>query len=107
MNGWMGTVLQADLSTGQIVREELGRDVLRVNIGGKGLAGHFLDPCIHLAWDHPGMPLCLFTGPLVATIAPTSGRAAMATRSPLTNTYSDASVGGALGTEIKKQDWTD
>ena len=102
MKGWMGTVLRVDLSTGGITREPLDKDVLRRNIGGKGLAGHFLDPCIHLPWDDPGMPLCLFTGPLVATIAPTSGRAAMATRSPLTGTYSDASVGGGLGTELKK-----
>ena len=102
MNGWMGYVLRVDLTTGEIAREALDRDVLRLNIGGKGLAGHFLDPYVHLPWDHPDMPLCLFTGPLVATIAPTSGRACLATRSPLTGAFCDASVGGSLGTQLKK-----
>lgn len=102
MNGWMGFVLRVDLSTGTCSREPADMDVLRRNIGGKGLAGHFLDPLVHLPWDHPDMPLCLFTGPLVATIAPTSGRACLATRSPLTGTIGDASVGGSLGTQLKK-----
>jgi aldehyde:ferredoxin oxidoreductase len=102
MNGWMGTILRVDLSTGSVTRESSDLGVLRQNIGGKGLAGHYLDPFIHLPWDHPDMPLCLFTGPLVATIAPTSGRACLATRSPLTGTFGDASVGGSLGTQLKK-----
>lgn len=102
MNGWMGSVLRVDLSTGSVTREPSDPFVLRRNIGGKGLAGHYLDPFIHLPWNHPEMPLCLFTGPLVATIAPTSGRACLATRSPLTGTVSDASVGGSLGTQLKK-----
>ncbi|MFP5222942.1 MAG: aldehyde ferredoxin oxidoreductase family protein [Acidobacteriota bacterium] len=102
ISGWMGTVLQVDLTRGETAREPIAEDVLRQNIGGKGLAGHFLEPHVHLPWDDPGMPLCLFTGPLVGTIAPTSGRACMATRSPLTGAFCDASVGGSLGTQIKK-----
>ncbi|MFZ5425920.1 MAG: aldehyde ferredoxin oxidoreductase family protein [Thermodesulfobacteriota bacterium] len=100
--GWTGFTLKVDLSARTASREPVDPLVLRVNIGGKGLAGHFLDPFVHLPWDHPDMPLCLFTGPLVATIAPTSGRACLATRSPLTGTTCDASVGGTLGTNIKK-----
>jgi aldehyde:ferredoxin oxidoreductase len=102
MCGWTGFVLRVDLSSGTISREPLDRQVLRRNIGGKGLAGHFLAPLIHLPWDDPDMPLCLFTGPLAATISPTSGRASMATRSPLTGTYGDASAGGDLGTQLKR-----
>jgi aldehyde:ferredoxin oxidoreductase len=48
------------------------------------------------------MPLCLFTGPLTATIAPTSGQSIMATRSPLSGTLGDDSVGGELGTQLKR-----
>ncbi len=102
MNGWNGYLLRVDLTTGTITREPLDPQILAANIGGKGLAGHFLDPHIHLDWDHPEMPLCLFTGPLVGTIAPTSGRACLASRSPLTGTFSDSSVGGRLGTELKR-----
>jgi aldehyde:ferredoxin oxidoreductase len=100
--GWTGFLLRVDLSTGQTRREPTDPGVLAENIGGKGLAGHYLDPFIHLPFDHPDMPVCLFTGPLVGTIAPTSGRACMASRSPLTGAFCDASVGGRLGTELKK-----
>lgn len=102
MYGWNGYLLRVDLTTGAIAREPLDPKVLAANLGGKGLAGHFLAPCIHLEWDHPEMPLAFFTGPLVGTIAPTSGRACLASRSPLTGTFCDASVGGRLGTELKR-----
>jgi len=102
MNGWMGSVLRVDLSAESAVREPLDPEAARRNIGGKGLAGHYLDPFVHLPWDHPDMPLCLFTGPLVATMAPTSGRACLAARSPLTGAFCDASVGGSLGTQLKR-----
>lgn len=102
MNGWMGAVLRVDLSGGGIERETPDPEVLHQNIGGRGLAGHSLEPAIALPWDHPDMPLCLFSGPLTATVAPTSGRASMATRSPLTGAFCDASAGGTLGTQLKK-----
>ncbi|WP_235957023.1 aldehyde ferredoxin oxidoreductase family protein [Fundidesulfovibrio magnetotacticus] len=98
----MGNVLRVDLSTGSAVREPLDPEAARQDIGGRGLAGRFLDPYVHLPWDHPDMPVCLFAGPLTATVAPTSGRACMASRSPLTGAFCDASVGGSLGTQLKK-----
>jgi len=100
--GWTGIALKVDLSTGDITRLPLDPGVLRTNIGGKGLAGFFLSPVIHLPWDHPDMPICLFTGPLTGTIAPTPGRAVMASRSPLTGAFCDTSAGGSLGTELKR-----
>ncbi len=63
---------------------------------------HYLAPFITRSWDDPAMPLLLFTGPLVGTAAPTSGRMAVVSRSPLTGTVSDASVGGSLGTALKR-----
>ncbi|MBP7585227.1 MAG: aldehyde ferredoxin oxidoreductase, partial [Spirochaetes bacterium] len=50
-------------------------------IGGKGLAGYYLSRSIRLSWDDPGMPLLFFTGPLVDTPSPTSGRMAIVSRS--------------------------
>jgi len=91
-----------DLSSGEIIRLPLDPEILRTNIGGKGLAGFFLSPFIHLPWDHPDMPVCLFNGPLTGTIAPTSGRATLASRSPLTGAFCDASAGGSLATELKR-----
>lgn len=103
--GWTGKVLRIDLSTGQseILRPPL--EIYLTFIGGKGLAGHFLRPFITLPWDHPDMPLLFFTGPLVGTISPTSGRSTVMSRSPLTGAVADSSVGGRLGFQLKRAGW--
>lgn len=80
-------------------------EVYRKFIGGKGLAGYFLRPHVTLPWDHTEMPLLIFTGPLVGTAAPTSGRSTVMSRSPLTGTIADTSVGGRLGFELKRAGW--
>ena len=72
---------------------------------GKGLAGYFLRPLVHHSWDSPEMPLLLFAGPLVGTQSPTSGRMTISSRSPLTGTVGDTSVGGKFGTQLKKAGW--
>lgn len=77
----------------------------RENLGGRGLAGHFLFPEAARPWDDPAMPLLLFTGPLVDTVSPTSGRMTVMSRSPLTGTVGYCSVGGSLGTLLKKAGW--
>lgn len=48
------------------------------------------------------MPLVFATGPLVGTAAPTSGRMSVISRSPLTGTIFDCSVGGRFGTTLKR-----
>jgi aldehyde:ferredoxin oxidoreductase len=103
--GWTGKILHIDLSSSEtrIIRPE--RALYSKFIGGKGLAGHFLRPHISLPWDHPDMPLLIFTGPLVGTVAPTSGRSTVMSRSPLTGTIGDCSVGGRLGFQLKRAGW--
>ncbi|GAB7022397.1 aldehyde ferredoxin oxidoreductase family protein [Salidesulfovibrio brasiliensis] len=103
--GWTGKVLHFDLATGTCRTEHPDESVYRRFIGGKGLAGHYLRPRCTLDWNHPDMPFLLFAGPLGATIAPTSGRACMMSRSPLTGAVGDSSVGGKLGTELKRAGW--
>ncbi|OPY04360.1 MAG: putative oxidoreductase YdhV [Syntrophus sp. PtaB.Bin001] len=51
------------------------------------------------------MPLLFFTGPLVNTASPTSGRINVMSRSPLTGAVGDGSVGGSLGTALNKAGW--
>jgi aldehyde:ferredoxin oxidoreductase len=105
MHGWQGKILKIDLST-QTYRIERPQPQLYARyIGGKGLAGHFLQPEITRRWDDPGMPLLLFAGPLVGTTSPTSGRMTVMSKSPLTGTVGDASVGGSFGTQLKKAGW--
>lgn len=100
--GWTGTVLRVDCASRTVRREPIAPAVLKREIGGKGLCGFFLEPFAGLDWDHPDSPLLFFTGPLVGTTSPTSGRMQVMGRSPLTGAAFDASVGGSLGTELKK-----
>ncbi len=103
--GWTGKILCIDLSSGESEILRPDKEIYRKFIGGKGMAGHFLRPYITLPWNHPDMPLLFFTGPLVGTIAPTSGRSTVMCRSPLTGTVADCSVGGRLGFQLKRAGW--
>ena len=69
------------------------------------MSGYYLRDFITLDVDDPRMPIHLFAGPLVGTKSPTSGRITVMSRSPLTGTVGDASVGGALGTQMKRAGW--
>ena len=103
--GWTRKILHIDLSSREIAVIRPEKEIYTNFIGGKGMAGHFLRPHVTLPWDHPDMPLLFFTGPLVGTIAPTSGRSTVMSRSPLTGTVADCSVGGRLGFQLKRAGW--
>lgn len=100
--GWTGKVLHIDLSTGEMAAQYPARPVYEKYIGGKGMAGYHLRPYCSLEWDDPNLPMLVFTGPLNATIAPTSGRGTIMSRSPLTGAICDTSVGGKLATQLKR-----
>ena len=102
MNGWTGAILHINLSEGSHWVEHPDADLYHRCIGGKGLAGAYLFPKVTLPWDAPEMPLIFMSGPLVATQSPTSGRLHVMSRSPLTGTVGDASVGGSLGVHLKR-----
>jgi aldehyde:ferredoxin oxidoreductase len=105
MTGWTGKILRIDLSKRRYEVETPEEGVYHDFIGGKGLAGYYLADHVTRSWDDPEMPLLLLTGPLVGTNAPTSGRMTVMSRSPLTGTVGDASVGGKFGTDLKKAGW--
>jgi aldehyde:ferredoxin oxidoreductase len=105
MHGWCGKILHVNLTRRTVDTEHLPIKILERWIGGKGLAGLYLRPHIQRRFDDPHMPLILMSGPLVNTPAPTSGRICIASRSPLTGTVGDCSVGGSLGTQMKKAGW--
>ncbi len=106
MYGWTGSVLHINLTTQSYAVEKPGLDDVYLRyIGGKGLGGYFMRRCGPLKWCDPKMMVGLFTGPLVATSSPTSGRAHMISKSPLTNLVGDSSVGGRLATALKRAGW--
>ncbi len=100
--GWWGKIARIDLDAASVTIEAVDPALLKRFIGGRGLAGYFLNDRITLPFNDPDMPVCLFTGPLVGTAAPTSGRMTFMSRSPLTGAMGDASVGGSFATELKK-----
>jgi aldehyde:ferredoxin oxidoreductase len=95
-------ILKIDLNTSLIKTEDIDKAVYQGFIGGKGIAGHYLKPHITKNWDDQTMPLIFMCGPLVGTSAPTSGRSCVMSKSPLTGTICDSSVGGSLGFNIHK-----
>jgi len=102
VHGWTGKILKVDLTkqTTEVLRPE--RELYLKNIGGKGLAGELLFEHFCRDWDDPQMPLAFTTGPLNNTASPTSGRMTVMSRSPLTGAICDASVGGRMGTILKR-----
>ncbi len=102
MYGWKGKILHINLTKGTHYIERPSSDLYKKYIGGKGLAGYYLKPFITEDYNSPNMPLIFLTGPLCNTLAPASGRMTIMSRSPLTGTVGDASVGGKLGGHIKK-----
>jgi aldehyde:ferredoxin oxidoreductase len=100
--GWAGRIAHINLRTRMTHIEYPPQSLYAKWIGGRGLAGYYLKPFITYPWDAPQMPLCLFTGPLTATTAPTSGRMTIMSRSPLTGTIGDSSVGGRFANQLKR-----
>lgn len=100
--GYTGTCLTVDLTARKIVIGETPEHLIRDYLGGRGMGVAMVAPHIGREFDHREMPLIFATGPLVGTAAPTSGRMAVVSRSPLTGTVFDCSVGGRFGRELKR-----
>ncbi len=100
--GWTGKILNIDLDRKNFEISYPDHEIYRSYMGGRGLGGYYLRSCAELAWNHPDMPLCIFTGPLTGTLAPTSGRAHIVSKSPLTGLVADSSVGGRFALQLKR-----
>jgi aldehyde:ferredoxin oxidoreductase len=104
MGGWMGNLLDINLTTGEVTTKPLDMEMARLFLGGRGLGARLL-------WDEVGAqvdPLSsenvlIFTsGPLTGTGYQTSNRFTVSTKSPLTGTVLDANSGGFWGMQFKR-----
>lgn len=104
MFGYNGKIVQIDLSRRKINVLPLDEKVLRVYIGGSGLAAKIIyeQTSPQTGPLDPQNLLFFMTGPFTNTLVPTSGRHAVAARSPLTKIWGEADVGGSWGTNLKK-----
>ncbi len=103
MYGWMGKALEVDLTSKTIKEFDIGEDILKDYIGGRGLEARFIYDRLkpHIDPLSPDNLLIFSTGPLTGTTAPTPGRSSMTTKSPLTNTIFNSNLGGTWGYYLK------
>jgi aldehyde:ferredoxin oxidoreductase len=104
MGGWMGNVLDVNLTTGEVITKPLDMELARQYLGGRGLGARML-------WDEvgpevdalsPANVLIFAGGPLTGTGYQTSNRFSVSTKSPLTGTVLDANSGGFWGMQFKR-----
>jgi len=101
MHSWHGKALYVDLSARKTWTENLTREFLARHLGGRGLGVALMKDLFRLdPYDHR-MPLIFAVGPLCGTPAPASSRMSVVSRSPLTGTITDSSVGGSFPVKLK------
>jgi aldehyde:ferredoxin oxidoreductase len=102
MSGYTGKSIRVNLSDASIEIFETADELYDDYLGGRGIGVALIGGRIKYEYDSPDIPLIFATGPLVGTAAPTSGRMSVVSRSPLTGTIFDCSVGGSFGTGLKR-----
>ncbi len=96
--GWMGKILEVDLSGKKIRTITPSREVYLNFLGGRALGGYYLRKYL----SDGALPLIFMTGPLTGTGAPSSDFFSLMTKSPITGTVSDLASGGNFGVNLKR-----
>jgi aldehyde:ferredoxin oxidoreductase len=101
--GYMGKLLNVDLSSGKLAEEPLDETLCRRYIGGYGLAAYLLYHRMAPGADPlgPDNVLGFMTGPLTGTPALIGSRFTVLGKSPKTHTWGDANGGGYFGPHLK------
>ena len=101
--GFMGKILNVNLSTGQMHDEPLDEALCRAFLGGYGIGAKILYDRMRPGVDAlgPDNLLGFFTGPLTGTPCIEGNRFVVVCKSPLTGTWGDANCGGTFGPHLK------
>ncbi|MBN1582667.1 MAG: aldehyde ferredoxin oxidoreductase family protein [Anaerolineae bacterium] len=101
--GYMGKILNVDLSEGTIQEEALDEQLCHDYIGGYGLGARLLYERMPAGADPlgPDNILGLLTGPLTGTPAVIGSRFVVVGKSPNTGGWGDANCGGFFGPHLK------
>jgi len=102
--GYMGKILNVNLTTGKTQEEQLGQELCRDYIGGYGMAARLLYDRIPAGANPlgPDNILGLLTGPLTGTPAVIGSRFVAVAKSPKTaGGWGDANCGGYFGPHLK------
>ncbi len=103
LGGYMGNLLEVDLTSKKIEVTEIDQKLARKFIGGKGYGAKILMDRVAPKTPplSPDNLLILMTGPLTGTLTPSSGRFSVVTKSPETGIFTDGHVGGYFGPKLK------
>jgi len=103
VGGYMGRILNVDLSNGSISAEELDEKLLKDFVGGAGLGARLIFSRQKAKVDAlgPENTLGYVTGPFTGTLVPYGGRHQVVAKSPLTGCWGDANSGGKFGSRLK------
>lgn len=105
--GYTGKMLIVDLKNQSTSVEKTNLGDSKNFIGAKGLGAKILFDRLSKDTDplSPDNILMFTTGPLTGTLAQTSGRGTMVTKSPQTGLFVDSHFGGFFAMEMKKAGW--
>jgi len=101
--GYTGKILWIDLTEKTHWIENITAEFIKKWVGGSGFAAAMM-PELVSADTYPLGPenvIGYFTGPFTGTNVPSSGRHCVAAKSPLTNIWGEASIGGNFGKMLK------
>jgi aldehyde:ferredoxin oxidoreductase len=104
MNGFTGKILRVDLTSGQIEVEEPCESFYRRYLGGSGLIAYYLLKEVPKGADPlgPDNLLIMAGGAMTGVPVAGAGRSAVGAKSPLTDGYGEADVGGFFGAELRR-----
>jgi aldehyde:ferredoxin oxidoreductase len=103
-NGFTGTILRVDLTTGAIEKQKFNEDFYRMYLGGGAFGTYFLLKETSPDLDALAEQNILTIAPGVTTGAPVSGvsRCCVTALSPVTGAIGDSQTGGNIGPMIKR-----
>ncbi|MHA2175720.1 MAG: aldehyde ferredoxin oxidoreductase family protein [Candidatus Hodarchaeales archaeon] len=102
--GYMGKILDIDLTRDKIQTQSLDMKLAQKWIGGKGLGARLLYENLEPNIDPLSQKniLLFMTGPLTGSSVQTSGRWTIVTKSPHTGIFLDSHIGGKFGHRLKR-----
>lgn len=101
--GWAGTILNVDLTRGKIEKTQLSPEFAEKYLGGIGFNAVRLFDLVSPNVDalSPDNVIIFGVGPLAGTLYPGSTRLTVTAKSPLTDAFGSANIGGFFGAELK------
>ncbi|MBM4760779.1 aldehyde ferredoxin oxidoreductase family protein [Bacillus sp. B15-48] len=102
LGGFMNKEVVVDLTSGSVDYRELNEVLARKYIGARGLGvKYLLDNGPEVEPFSEENILCFMTGPVTGSRSSMSGRMAVVTKSPLTETATDSHIGGWTAARLK------